>query len=77
MITLNSRKIENISLSQQTDSTNNVTENTTQTINYADNNYLNNNKIATIIVNTVPSLTDNYTWIPETIDNVAPGLDSL
>ena len=42
----NSRKIENISLSQQTDITNNTTETNTQTIIYADNNYLNNNKIA-------------------------------
>ena len=33
--------------------------------------------IATIVVNTVPSLTDNYTWIPETSDNVVPGLYSL
>ena len=37
-----------------------------------------NNKIATIIVNTVPSLTENYLWIPEGItDNVVPGLDIL
>ena len=35
------------------------------------------NKIATIILNTTPSLTDNYLWIPETSDNVVPGLDSL
>ena len=34
--------------------------------------------IATIILNpTTPSLTDNYLWIPETSDNVVPGLDSL
>ena len=33
--------------------------------------------IATIILHITPSLTDNYIWIPETSDNVAPGLDSL
>ena len=73
----NFRKIENISLSQQTDITNDITETNTQTINYACNNYLNNNKIATTIVNPTPSLTENYLWIPETTDNVVPGLDSL
>ena len=76
--TFNFGKIENISLSQQTDITNNITETNTQTINYVDNDYLNINKIATIIVNPTPSLTENYLWIPEGItDNVAPGLDSL
>ena len=74
---MNFGKIGNISISQQTDSTKNITETNTQTINYTDNNYLNKNKIATIIVNTVPSLTENYIWIPETTDNVVPGLDSL
>ena len=74
----NFRKIENISLSQQTDITNNITETNTQTISYVGNNYLNNNKIATVIVNTVPPLTEYYLWIPEGItDNVVPGLDSL
>ena len=78
MIMFNFRKIENISISQQTDITNNITETNNQTIHYVDNNCLNNNKIATIIVNTVPSLTENYIWIPEGIpDNVVPGLDSL
>ena len=57
---LDFRKIGNISLSQQNDITNNITETNTQTINYVDNSYLNNNKIATIIVNPTPSLTDNY-----------------
>ena len=56
----NFRKIENISLSQQTDITNNLTETNTQTINYIGNNYVNNNKIATTIVNPTPSLTENY-----------------
>ena len=71
-------EIENISLSQQTDITNNITETNTQTITYVDNSYLNNGKIATLIVNTVPSLSENYLWIPEGItDNVVPGLDSL
>ena len=36
---LNFRKIENISLSQQTDTTNNTIETNHQTINYFDNNY--------------------------------------
>ena len=35
-----------------------------------------NDKIATIII-APSSLTDNYVWIPETSDNVVPGLDSL
>ena len=43
----NFRKIENISITQQTDITNNVTELNNQTINYVDNNYFKNNKIAT------------------------------
>ena len=38
---------------------------------------MNNDKIATAISNTVPYLTDNDTWIPETTDNVVPGLYSL
>jgi hypothetical protein len=75
--TFNFRKIENISLSQQTDITNNIIETNQQTIDYIDNNYINNNNIATIILNPTPSLTDNYIWIPETTDNVVPGLDSL
>ena len=33
--------------------------------------------MATIIVNPTPSLNENYLWIPETTDNVVPGLDSL
>ena len=70
------RKIGNISLTQQTDITNNITETNNQTITYVDDNYLNNNKIATIII-APTSLTDNYIWIPETSDNVVPGLDSL
>ena len=39
--------------------------------------FFNSDKIATIVVNPSPSLTENYTWIPETSDNVVPGLDSL
>ena len=73
---LNFRKIENISLSQQTYITNNIIETNTETINYVDDNYLNNDKIATVIVNPTPSLTENYLWILETTDNVVPGLDS-
>ena len=38
----NFRKNENISLSQQTDITNNIIETNTQTTNYTDNNCLNN-----------------------------------
>ena len=73
----NFRKIENISLTQQTDFTNNITETNNQTITYVVNNHSNNGKIATVILNTVPSLTDNYIWIPATCDNVVPGLDSI
>ena len=73
----NFRKIENVSLTQQTDITNDITETKNQTITYAGNNYLNNDKIATVVINTVPSLTGNCIWIPETTDNVVPGLDSL
>ena len=70
-------KIENISLTQQTDITNNITETNNQAITYVDDHYLNNNKPATIMLNPTPSPTDNYLWIPETSDNVVPGLDSL
>ena len=73
----NFRKIENISLTQQTDITNNITETNNQTIIYVGNNYLRNDKIATIVVNPTPSLTEDYLWMPETSDNVVPGLDSL
>ena len=74
----NFRKIGNISIPQQTDITNNTTETNTHTINYIENDYSNNNKIATTILNPTPSLIENYLWIPEGItDNVAPGLDSL
>ena len=74
---MNFRKIENISLSQQTYITNNTIETNTETINYVGNNYLNNGKIATVIVKPTPSPTENYLWIPETTDNVVPGLYSL
>ena len=74
---INFRKIENISLTRQTDITNNITETNTQTINYVDDNNMQNDKVATIILNPTPSLTENYLWIPETSDNVVPGLDSL
>ena len=77
MVILNFRKIENISLTQQADITNDTTETNNQTITYVDNSNLNNDKIATIVVNTVPSLTGNYIWMPETTDNVVPGLESL
>ena len=77
MIILISEKSENISLTQQIDITNNITETNNQTVTYVDTNYLNSDKIATVILNTVPSLTDNYIWIPEASDNVVPGLGSL
>ena len=74
----NFRKIVNVSLTQQTDITNNITETNNQTFTHVGGNYLNNDKIATIILNPTPNLTDNYIWIPEGItDNVVPGLDSL
>ena len=40
MTIFNFRKIENISISQQSDITNNITETNNQTITYVDNNYL-------------------------------------
>ena len=33
--------------------------------------------IATVILNPTPSVNENSLWIPETRDNVVPGLDSL
>ena len=76
--TFNFRKLENISLSQQTDIVNNITETNNQTISYVDDNFLNNNKIATIEVNPVSELlVDRCIWTPETSDNVVPGLASL
>ena len=76
-VVFNFRKIENISLSQQTGITNHITDTNNQTITYVGNNYLNNNTVATIIVHPTSSPTENYLWIPEVSDNVVPGLDSL
>ena len=74
----NFKKNENISLTQQTDITHSIAEANNQTVTYVDNICPNSNKIATIILNPTPSLTDNYFWIPEGItDNVVPGLGSL
>ena len=73
----NFRKIGDISLSQQADITNHIAETNNQTITYVGNNYLDNDKVATVILSTVPFSTDNYVWIPETSDNVVPGLDSI
>ena len=73
----NFRKVENISLTQQTGITNSITETNNQTITYVGDTYLNHGKIATVIFNTLPYLTDNYIWIPETSGNVVPGLGSL
>ena len=75
--TFNFRKNEIISNSQQTYITRNIIETNTQTTKYIDENYLNNNEIATVILNPTPSLNENYLRIPETSDNVVPGLDSL
>ena len=75
--TFNFEKNEIISNSPQTDITNNKIDTNTQTTNYFDENYLNNNKIATAIMNPTPTLNENYLWIPETSDNVAPGLGSM
>ena len=75
--TFNFRKNGIISNSQQTDITNNIIETNTQTINYTDGNYLNNNKIATVILNPTPPLNEDYLWILETSDNLVPGLDSM
>ena len=68
---------QNISLTQQTDITSNIIETNNQIINYADTNYLNNDKVATIVVNTIPEINENCLWIHETSDNVVPGLDSI
>ena len=73
----NFRKNGHISLYQQTNITNDSIETNTQTTNYFDNGYLNNNNIATVILNPTPSINENYLWTPEVSDNVAPGLDSM
>ena len=73
--TFNFGKDEIISNSQQTDITSYIIETNTQTTNYIGENCLNNNKIATAVLNTTPSINENYPWIPEGItDNVIPGL---
>ena len=54
-----------------------MAETSNQTITHVDDIFVNNDNIATAILNAVPSSTDNYIWIPETTDNVVPGLDSL
>ena len=78
MIVFDFRKNEIISNYQQTGITNNTIDTNTQTTNYIDDNYFNNdNRIATVIVNTTPSFNESYLWIPETSDNVVPGLDSM
>ena len=76
--TFNFRKIENISLSRQTYIVNNITETNNQTISYIDDNFLNNNNIATVEINIGSDLTtDNYAWVPLPSDTVVPGLESL
>ena len=72
--TFNFRTTENISLPQQTNILNTITETNNQTISYIDDNFLNNNRIATFEVNPVSELlVDRYIWTPETSDNVVPG----
>ena len=61
----NFRKIGNISLTRQTDITNNITETSNQTITYVDDNYFYIDKIATIVVNPTPSLTENCYGYPK------------
>jgi len=76
--TFNVRKVETISLSQQTDIVNNIIETNEETISYIDDNFLNNNNISTVEINIGSDLiTDNYTWTPSPSDTVAPGLESL
>ena len=48
-----------ISSSQPTDITNNIIETNTQTTNFTDANYLNSNRLATVILNPTPPLTEN------------------
>ena len=67
----------NISLSQQTVITNHIIETNTETTYHIDNDYLNTNNIATVMLNPTPSMNENYLWTPEVSDNVAPGLDSM
>ena len=38
---------------------------------------MDNNKIATVILNPTPSPTGNYLWIPEVSGNVVPGSDPM
>ena len=66
-----------INNSRQSDITNSIIDTNTQTINYIDENYLNNKSIATVIMHPTPSLNQNYLRIPGTSDNVVPGLDSM
>ena len=66
-----------ISNSQQTDITNSILENNTQTTHYIDEMNLDNNKTATVLLNPTPSLNENCSWIRGTSDNVVPGLDSM
>ena len=75
--TSNLRKSEIISNSQQTDTTNDIIETSTQTTTYIDGNYLDNNIIATVILNPIPSINENYLWTPGVSDNFVPGLDSM
>ena len=76
--TFNVRKVETISLSQQTDIVNNIIETNEETISYIDDNFLNNNNISTVEINIGSDLiTDNYTWTPSPSDTVVPGLESL
>ena len=75
--TFNFRNNAILSNPQRSDITHNMIGTKTQTTNSIDETCLHNNQTATVILNPTPSLTDNYLWIPETSDNVVPGLDSM
>ena len=75
--TFNFRKNEIVHSSQQNDITNNIIDTNTQSKNYIGENYVNSNKIATVMLNPTPSTNENYLWIPGVSDNVVPGLGSM
>ena len=55
---------------------NSIAETSKQATNYIDS-YLNNFKIATVILNPSPPLNEHYLWIPEVSDNVVLWLDPM
>ena len=38
---------------------------------------MNNTRIATIILNTIPEINEQYIWTPQISNNCVPGLESL